>query len=129
MNNIYQELQVYQKAQDIQEITEVLANSFDIDMKNTSDQLLSLSKLLPEKIAAAESGNFYTLRIESAFSVRYAAKELQSLLQLCKALELSHPDYIDFLYKELENFRRLFLNWVASFDKRCDYNDEWSFEI
>lgn len=129
MKNTYQELQVYKKAYDIAEITEVLANSFDIDMKNISAQLLSLSKLLPEKIAAAESGNFYTLRVEAAFSVRYAAKELQSLLLLCKALQLSHPDYIEFLYDGLESFRVLFLNWVASFDKRCDYKDDWSFEI
>jgi len=130
MNKVYQELTVYQQAKTIAEITEALVDSFD--EKGINDvclQLLNFSKTLPEKIAAAECGDFYTLRLENAFYVKCAARELQSLLLYCHALKLAHKDYINFLVRELETFRGLFLHWVATFNKHNDLKDEWFFEV
>ena len=121
---------VYQQARTIAEITEVLVDSFD---NSTFDDICSelkhYSKKLPKKIVAAEAGEYYSLKLESAFSVRKAVRELQGLLLLCKSLELAHEDYIKYVISELETFRPLFLEWVASFDKHIDYEDDWSFSV
>ncbi len=130
MNQVYKELTVYQQARTIAEVTEALVESFDEEgVQDICNQLIRFAKTLPEKIAAAECGDFYTLRLENAFYVKCAARELQSLLLYCMALKLTDKDYINFLCKELDTFRELFLNWVATFNKHNDLKDEWFFEV
>lgn len=130
MQNIYKNLNVYQQANTIAETIAMLVDSFDTEnIKDLTKQLIYYSKILPENIISAECGEYYSLRLENAFSVKKAARELQNLLLLCQAMQLTHNDYIHFVIKELEIFRGLFLRWVASFDKQHDYQDEWFFEV
>jgi four helix bundle protein len=130
MQNIYKNLNVYQQAKTIAETIVMLVDSFDTEnIKDLTKQLIYYSKKLPENIISAECGEYYSLRLENAFSVKKAARELQSLLLLCESMQLTHNDYIHFIIKELEVFRGLFLRWVAGFDKQHDYQDEWFFEV
>lgn len=133
MNNIYYQLPVYQKAKSIQEITEALVNSFDENnfgsKKKICYKMIAQSKKLVSKIAEAEGGDIYSLRIENAFQVRGAARELKSMLYMCSIMQLAHEDYTNFLAEEIDSFRILFLDWVASFDKHNDIYDEWHFKI
>ncbi|MGB0983470.1 MAG: hypothetical protein ACPG19_05480 [Saprospiraceae bacterium] len=130
MQNIYKNLNVYQQAKTIAETIAMLVDSFDTqNIEDLTKELVYYSKKLPEKIISAECGEYYSLRLENAFGVKRAARKLKSLLLLCQSMQLTHNDYIQFIIKELELFRKLFLRWVANFDKQHDYQDEWFFEI
>lgn len=127
------QLPIYQKAINIEEITEALVSSFDKNDKGQDKEIclemISKSKDITQKIYAAEGGDKYSLRIKYALQIKCAAKELQSLLMMCAVLGLAHKDYIHFLTEEIDSFRGLFLDWVASFDKTNDVYDEWYFEV
>ena len=126
-------LPIYQKAKEIEELTETLVSSFDSPNqgrnKEISKKLISHSKKLPKKIAAAEGGDIYSLRISNALQIRTFAKELQTMLNLSAALKLAHRDYITFIINEVDRFRELFLDWVSTFDKTNDIHDDWYFEV
>ena len=89
--------------------------------KEIRKKMISHSKKLSQKIAAAEGGDIYSLRISNALQIRSFAKELQTILNLSAVLKLAHQDYIIFIINEIDSFRELFLDWVATFDKtkRC----------
>lgn len=127
------QLPIYQKAINIEEITEALVSSFDKNDKGQDKkiclEMISKSKDITQKIYAAEGGDKYSLRIKYALQIKCAAKELQSMLMMCAMLNLTHKDYIQFLTEEIDAFRGLFLEWVSSFDKTNDVYDEWYFEV
>lgn len=81
--------------------------------------------ILGAKIAAAENGDFYMLRIENAVQVKLAAKGLLVQSSGLKMLGLSEPHYLQLLVDEIEEFRNLFVEWVASFDRSKDLRDDW----
>ena len=126
-------LPIYQKAKEIEDLTEALVSSFDKTKngreKEIYKKLISHSKKLSRKIAAAEGGDLYSLRISNALQIRNFARELQTMLNLSAALKLAHKDYIVFIIKEVECFRELFLDWVSTFDKTNDVHDDWYFEV
>jgi hypothetical protein len=126
-------LPIYKKAKEIEGLTETLVSSFDNNKKGRnkeiSKKLISHSKKLSQKIAAAEGGDIYSLRISNALQIRSFAKELQTMLNLSAALKLAHRDYITFIINEVDRFRELFLDWVSTFDKTNDIHDDWYFEV
>ena len=127
------QLPIYKKAINIEEITEALVSSFDKNNygkeREICNKMILKSKDITQKIFAAEGGDKYSIRIRYALQIKCAAKELQAMLMMCSMLNLAHEDYISFLIEEVNTFRQLFLDWVASFDKANDVYDEWYFEV
>ncbi|TAH24405.1 MAG: hypothetical protein EAZ07_09600 [Cytophagales bacterium] len=121
-------LPLYKKALQIIELTTMLTGTFDKqkDQLNIAGQMLSNAHLIPAKIAGAEAGDLYSLRIENALLIKIAARELMSQTTLCKHLKLANVDYIQLLREEVEQFRVLFLQWARGFDKQKDASDEWT---
>lgn len=126
-------LPIYKKAKEIEDLVEALVSSFDKTKngkeKEICKKMISHSKKLSRKIAAAEGGDIYSLRISNALQIRSFARELQAILNLSAVLRLAHKDYIDFVINEIDSFRELFLEWVATFDKTNDVRDDWYFEV
>jgi hypothetical protein len=120
---------VYQKAVSIVTLTQHLIAAFDKgkDELNLAEFMLANSSLIPAKIAGAEAGDLYSLRIENAMLIRIAARELLAQTSLCKHMKLNHKDHLQLLRNEIEQFRILFLEWVRNFDANNDVRDEWSF--
>jgi hypothetical protein len=40
-------------------------------------------------------------------------------------LGYSDPRYIKLLCDEIEEFRMVFVDWISTFDPRCDFRDGW----
>lgn len=123
-----EKLPVYRKAKEIIKITDAIVKSFkkDKDILGMRGQMFANACTLSAKIAAAEAGDIYHYRMECATFIKVAARELMAETSLCKVEELTHTDYLDLLREEIENFRLLYLDWVRSFDKFNDMEDEWS---
>ena len=95
-------------------------------LQATRGFMLENAFVIPAKIAGAEGGNLYDLRMENAAIIRKAARELSvqaGALRYEKGINAN--DYISLIRNEIDNFRELFVDWVAGFDKNEYIPDSW----
>jgi hypothetical protein len=124
--NAYRKLPLYQKAESIANLTKIIVETIDDekDLFQIKEQMLLNGYILGPKIAGAE-GTLYSLRMENAMLIRIHARELMAQTSLCKREKLCSPEYLQILRDELEELRKMFIEWVKSFDKTDDIKDEW----
>ncbi len=121
-------LPVMLKARAIFELVRALVETFpdnDDMASHYREIMLCDAGTLGAKIAGAEGGDLYTLRMENAVQIKVAARNLLAQTSGLKMLGLSEPHYLQLLLDEVEEFRLLFVEWVASFDKSRDIRDDW----
>ena len=95
-------------------------------LQATRGFMLENAYVIPAKIAGAEGRNLYDLRMENAAIIRKAARELSvqaGSLRFEKGINAN--DYISLIRNEIDNFRELFIEWVAGFDKNEYIPDSW----
>ncbi len=85
--------------------------------------------LIAPKIAGAEGGGLYHLRMENAVIIKKAALSLLASTSMAKAEGLVEPHYLQLLRDEIEKFRLAFLDWINSFDKQNNIDDGWGIFI
>jgi hypothetical protein len=124
----YKNLPVFIKAREIGEITRTIVETIDSekDIFKMKEFMLSNAYLLGAKIAAAEGGDLYSIRMENAVLIKIAAKELLTQTTMCRHEKLCNQEYLQLLREEIENFRHLYLEWIRTFDKLNDIDDGWS---
>lgn len=82
--------------------------------------------IIPAKIAGAQAVELYDLKIENATIIRKAARELSVYAgSLRFEKDNIEKDYIQLLSKEIDEFRLLFIGWVAGFDEWNYIKDDW----
>lgn len=121
---------IYQKAEQIFRLTEGLVQIIPVDneflQETTVRYMLENAMLIPVKIAGAEGGDLYDLRMENATIIRRAARELYVQAGSLRFEEdITDKDYIELLRNTIEEFRLLFIDWVASFDVWNYIKDSW----
>jgi len=123
----HRKLPVFKKAMQIAELTHALVETFDKtkDIFNLRSQMMENAYILGAKIAGAEGGDIYSLRMENAVLIKINARELLTTTSLCKQQKLCDQDYLQLLRNEIEEFRKLFVDWVATFDRTNDIEDDW----
>ena len=67
----------------------------------------------------------YSFVMESAVIIKVNISQLKAQLWACGALHNIEEKYLDVLKVEIENCRKIFIQWVATFDKENDLPDEW----
>ncbi|TDE14563.1 hypothetical protein [Dyadobacter psychrotolerans] len=120
-------LPVMIKAREIFEIVHSLVDTLpeDNDLHFLREQMLTDAALIPAKVAGAEGGDLYTLRMENAVLIKLAARALVTHTYTCKMFNLSNERYLELLRNAIDEFRELFVDWVNTFDKSNDITDEW----
>jgi hypothetical protein len=123
----YRSLPVYIKAEELVKIVHTLFEVIDPekDVLEIRAQMMEHAFIIPAKIAGAEGGDLYSIRFDNATIIKLAARDLQACTSLLKHEKLCDEKYIKMLRDEIGSFRILFLQWVASFDKENDLEDEW----
>ncbi|WP_042564424.1 hypothetical protein [Flavobacterium sp. MEB061] len=121
---------IYQKAEQIFRLTEGLVQIIPVEneflQETTVRYMLENAMLIPVKIAGAEGGDLYDLRMENAAIIRRAARELYVQAGSLRFEEgITDKDYIELLRNTIEEFRLLFIDWVASFDVWNYIKDSW----
>ncbi|WP_235831741.1 hypothetical protein [Flavobacterium rhamnosiphilum] len=119
-----------QKAEQIIKLTQGLVQIVPADneflQETTVRFMLENAMIIPAKIAGAEAGDLYDLRMENAAIIRKAARELYVQAGSLRFEEgITDKDYIILLRKEIDEFRLLFIDWVAGFDMWNYIKDEW----
>lgn len=126
-NRAYLKLPIYKKAEEIRKLTSIIVETVDKDKDqlDMANQMFLNACMLGAKIAGAEGGGLYTLRMENAVIIKVHARELLTQTTYCRLEGLSDTDYLQVLRNEIEEFRKLFLEWVQSFDKTDNIEDGW----
>lgn len=125
--NRVESLPVYQKAEEIRDLTRRIIDSIDDERVRMihMNTMLEDSIVIPERIAAAEAVDDYVLKIENATIVKIHARSLQNQSASLLFDGALPKEYLSLLKKEIETFRLLFCNWVKSFNQQGARDDGW----
>lgn len=80
---------------------------------------------IPNKIAGAWSVDLYDLKMENAALIRKSARDLMTHMTGLEIYGFKESEYLDLLRDEIEGFRILFAQWVATFDPWNYIIDRW----
>ncbi len=125
----YRKEPIYIKARELAHLALQVADIIDHEKDNMLDEISRCLRedavMIPAKVARAIGSTLYDSKMECATLVRKSANDLQ--LQ-CTSLEMfgfTESQYLDLIRAEVEEFRELFIDWVAAFDP-WDYRiDRW----
>lgn len=82
--------------------------------------------MIPVKISGAEAVDLYDLKMENAAIIRKCARQLYvSAGSLRFEENIKDKEYITLLRAEIDEFRLLFIDWVAAFDQWNYIIDRW----
>lgn len=125
-----QQMPLYQKAEQILKITmglvEIVPKENEFLQETTVRFMMENAFLIPTKIAGAVGIGLYDLKMENATLIRKAARELYVQAGSLRFEEdITDKDYIELLRHSIEEFRLLFIDWVAGFDVWDYVKDSW----
>ncbi len=109
---------IFQKAEEIRELAQRIIETMDKndpEAEIQSSLMLEDSIIIPAKIAGAEAMDDYILKMENAVVIKIHARSLLTRTSSLKYLELVDHEYLQLLRDEIEGFRLLFKEWVATF--------------
>ncbi|MEX0636370.1 MAG: hypothetical protein WD135_06355 [Ferruginibacter sp.] len=119
---------LYQKSIDIINITQTIIDLIpDEDAEDVTKALMNqnVMTVAVKIIGSINSEPLYTLLMEAAVIIKVNICELKAQLWVCEEIHNIDAVYTNVLRDEIENFRRLFVEWVQIFDKKNDCPDEW----
>lgn len=122
-------LPVYQKAELIYQLVESLVASLpeeDLFLQETKHFMRDDAMMITAKIAGAEGGDLYSIRMQNAAIIRDHAMHLYVQVgSLRMHQNFKELEYVQLIRKEIDEFRLLFIEWVDNFDKNNHIWDEW----
>lgn len=119
---------LYQKGQEIVELVCAIADLItdgDDPLGYTKQLMLEDAHILCAKIAAAEGGDLYDIRMENTALIRKAAMSLKLHVHTLRSLGFEHVEYYQLVRHKVEEYRLLFVDWVAGFDSSNYIYDQW----
>ncbi len=124
----WEKIPVYRKAQELFDLAEVIADSLKEDemKEHLAVQMLSNAALVQAKIAGAEGGGLYSLRMQNAVLIKLAVQDMFNAVSFASMVEINEEDYVDLMRDKVDEFRLVFNDWVRSFDKTFDIPDNWA---
>jgi len=94
-------------------------------LENHANYIAQNAMTIPPKIAGAEGGDLYGIRMENAAIIRKAAREIMTDCTGLKMYGFKETEYLELLRNEVMEFQPLFAEWVKSFDPWNYIIDRW----
>lgn len=123
-----EKMPIYLKGMELYDLTHQICELIpeDDDRLQTYKRfMLEDASMLSVKVAGAEGADLYDIRMENAAIIRKAARDL---LTHCRGLEsfgFKEINYLDLIREGIEEYRLLFIEWVAGFDQWNYMIDRW----
>ncbi len=120
---------IYKKGKEILEITyqliALIPEDADEQLKQVGEWMLGDATNLTVKVAGAEGAGLYDLKMENAAIIRKSARELVVNTHGLEMHGFKETHYFQLLRDAVEEYRPLFVEWVAGFDKWDYIIDRW----
>ena len=124
----YRETPIFKKSQEIfdtlKTITDLIPEENE-HLEFTKQHILENIYTIQAKLAGAYSVRIWDLKMENAAIIRKCARELMVLQHSLKAFGFEEVVYYQIVRRQLEEFRLLFRDWVATFNPKHFIVDEW----
>ena len=142
----HENVPIIMKAKEIISLVDAIVQSLDVDsfapepdnqsmtelLDQTSEylnflktEMMSNAYTLSVKLQAAHAIDLYTQKMENATVVKLAARALLTQTSALRMHNYKHHEYLLLLRTAIEEFRVLFVEWLATFDKLRDIPDGW----
>ena len=122
-------LPLYQKAELIFQLVQSLVASLPEDddyIQGTKHLMLEDAMIIPAKIAGAEGGDLYSIRMQNASIIREHAMHLYVQVGSLRFHEnYKDLEYVQLIRNEIDAFKLLFIEWIESFDTTNYFWDDW----
>lgn len=124
----YRRLPVFKKADEILELAEIIAEALKEDEKkeHLAAEIVTNAMLIQVKIAGAEGGNLYSLRMQNAVLIKIAVQDMFNAIVFSSMVKINEEDYVELMREKVEEFRLIFVDWIRGFDKSNDIPDNWA---
>ncbi len=123
-------LPVYKKAEEIYELARVIVEVIDDSDKHEHEwltrEILSNATMILGKIANAEGGGLYSLRMYNAVRIRLGIQDMMNAVISTEMFGMNEDDYVQLMRDKVEEFRIEFVAWIRGFDKTHDIPDDWA---
>jgi len=122
------ELPLFKKGQEIFEVVDQICQLIPDDnemLGHVKGVMYEDAMLLTVKIAGAEGGQLYDIKMEAATIIRKAAMELMIQNHALEMFGFEHTEYFQIVRDLIEEYRLLFIDWVSKFDKWDYVIDRW----
>jgi hypothetical protein len=124
----FKSLPIYRKGREIfdvvHQITKLMPDDNEM-LRVIKSEMIADAALLTVKIAGAESAGAYDIRMEAAAIIRKAARDLMLQKHSLEAFGFKEAHYFQIVRNLIEEYRLLFIDWVAGFDKWDYFIDRW----
>ncbi|HZL09510.1 MAG TPA: hypothetical protein VFC65_05900 [Prolixibacteraceae bacterium] len=122
------ELPIYKKGMEIFDVVNRICELIPEDdemLAHVKGIMLEDAMLLTVKVAGATGGQLYDIKMECAAIIRKAARELMVQNHSLDMFGFEHVEYFQIVRDLIEEYRLLFIDWVAAFDKWDYIIDRW----
>jgi hypothetical protein len=122
------DLPIYKKGQEIRDVVQILSELIPEDNEHlqwVKSEMLYHASLLTVKVAGAHGVDLYDLRMEAATFIRKAACDLKLMNYSLEEFGFKEAEYFRIVRCLIEEYRLLFIDWVAGFDKWSYITDRW----
>jgi hypothetical protein len=122
------ELPIYKKGWEIFEVVDQICQLIPDDdehLAHVKSVMLEDAMMLTVKVAGATAGQLYDIKMEAAAIIRKAALNLMVQNHSLEMFGFEHVEYFQIVRNLLEEYRLLFIDWVAKFDRWNYIIDRW----
>jgi len=113
-------LPIFKKGREIFEVVDQICHLIPDENEHlgyVKEIMLEDAMLLTVKLAGATAGQLYDIEMEAATIIRKAAQNLMVQNHSLEMFGFEHVEYFQLVRDLLEEYRLLFIDWVAGFDK------------
>ncbi len=122
------ELPIYKKGWEIYEVVNQICQLIPEEnemLAHVKSNILEDAMLLTVKVAGATAGQLYDIKMEAATIIRKAAQDLMIQNHSLEMFGFEYVEYFQIVRNLLEEYRLLFIDWVAKFDRWNYIIDRW----
>lgn len=126
--NAYKQTLLFQKSEEIFETLKIIVSLFPEEnemLLELKGQLFENAAIIQAKLAAAYHVKIYDLKMENATFIRKAARDLMVTYHSLEMVGFKEVNYYHIIRNLIEEFRLLFIEWVASFNQKHFITDKW----
>ena len=123
-----EELPIYQKGKEIFDLVKRIGDLIPEEnehLQYVKAEMLADAALLSVKVAGAHHAGLYDLKMEAAAIIRKAARDLMVKNHSLEMFGFEEVEYYQLVRDLIEEYRLLFIDWVAGFDPWDYIIDRW----
>lgn len=119
---------IYKKSEEIYQTVKTICELIPEEneyLQSVKEHLMENTMVIQAKLAGAFAMDLWDLKMENAAIIRKCARELMVSYHSLKMFGFEEANYYLMVRQQIEEFRLLFREWVATFDPKKFIVDEW----